>query len=320
MKKVLLLCCLFYSMSLFAQNTVQLNIHHKLGQSDFEMNMGSKNNIGDDFNVSRLQYYISEITITHDSGMKTAIDDTWLLIDATESTSVDLGAYDITQVEGVSFYIGVNEEVNHDDPASYANDHPLAPKFPSMHWGWAAGYRFVAYEGKGGSDFNHLFQFHGLEDANYFQSQIDVTALAENGLVSMDIYADYTRALENITVSSGNIVHGGFGDAQKCLENFRDFVFSPTPPISTSTIDISEINHFDVFPNPSIDNTSIVLSTTDELNYQVQVVDILGRPIQQFKSVDSNATLGLNLKYAGIYFVNLIKDGQTVISKKLIKQ
>ena len=318
MKKIILLLCLLYSMNTLAQNNIQLNIHHKLGEAEFEMNMAAKNNLDHDFKVNRLEYYISEIYILHDGEMETLLEDVYILADASEPTQVDLGNHAINQIESMKFSVGVEKGANHSDPAAYPSDHPLAPQFPSMHWGWTAGYRFVAYEGRGGSSLNQIFQLHGLEDENYFQTSIPVTATAVDSQIIINIDADYTRALEDIQVNSGPIVHGGYGDAKKCLENFRDYVFSPSGAI-TSTIDISEINHFKVFPNPSLDGQStIALSTSKNLIYQIEVVDVLGRVVQVFDKVQGSDNLDLNIKQSGMYFVNLIKEGELVKNQKLV--
>ena len=45
---------LLMSFSIIAQNTVQLNINHKLGTDDFAMNTAAQNNMANDFNISRL--------------------------------------------------------------------------------------------------------------------------------------------------------------------------------------------------------------------------------------------------------------------------
>ena len=306
-------------MSSYAQNNVQFKINHKLGDADFAMETGAKNNIDHDFEVTRLEYYISEITITHDGGTETTIEDLWILVDADQDTQVDLGDHDINAVEKVSFSTGVDPDHNHLDPASYQASHPLAPKFPSMHWGWAAGYRFVAFEGNGGSAFNQLFQLHGLEDDNYFQTEIELDIVADNNEVLLNLDADYTRALEDINVNSGVIVHGGYGEAKQCLENFRDFVFSPVSE-TTSTIDFSEVSKFEVFPNPANGTAILALETNQDLIYQVAVTDILGKQIMFFDEVNSNSTINLDLDDAGFYFVNLIKEGHPVITKKLISK
>ena len=68
MKKFLLFAvlCSVASLSSSAQNNIQFNIHHKLGDVDFELNAGAKNNIDHDFYFKRVEYYISEISIVHD--------------------------------------------------------------------------------------------------------------------------------------------------------------------------------------------------------------------------------------------------------------
>ncbi len=321
MKKSLLITVSFllFVISCFAQNSVQLNINHKLGDADFVLETNAKNNLDHDFEVTRLQYYISEITIVHDNGMETLFDETWVLVNASQPTQIDLGEKDINSVEMVKLHIGVDSSHNHLDPATYPASHPLAPQFPSMHWGWTSGYRFVAFEGYGGSNFDQLFQLHGLGNQNYFTTEIPVSVEAVNHEVIINIDADYARALEDIEVNSGLIVHGAFGAAKQCLENFRDFVFSD-PSGTTSTIDFSEVSQFNVFPNPTTGNATIALDATQDLEYEVSVTDILGRQIIFFDRVKSNSTIDLRLENTGFYFVNLIKEGQVVITQKLISK
>ena len=322
MKKYILfsLALLTFALGIHAQNSVQLNIHHKLGDADFAFNMGAKNNMDHDFNVSRLQYYISDISLLHDGGTETTIDDLHVLVNASLPTGVALGEYDITNVEAIRFHIGIGPDANHLDPASYPNGHPLAPVFPSMHWGWAAGYRFVAIEGKGGSSYNQTYELHGLGDNNYFQTEVTLDVAATNGEIIIDLDGDYTRILEDIPVKNGVIVHGDFGDAKKALQNFRDFVFSPAQ-IASPTVDFSEVNGFSVHPNPTVGGAATIsIFATQDLTYEVSVTDILGRQVQHFDSVESNSTLAVLVSQPGIYLVHLIKNGQAVITQKLVSK
>ncbi len=321
MKRLLLnlMAVLFFSTGLFAQNNIKLTIHHKLGDEDFAMQMAAKNNIDNDFKVTRLQYYISEITIVHDGGNETIFDKMWVLVNADESTLVDFGNNNINTVEAIKLQIGVDQGHNHLDPAIYPSTHPLAPSFPSMHWGWAAGYRFVAFEGVGGPNFNQQFQLHGLGDNNYFTTEIMLNEVADNNEIMINLDADYARALEDINVTSGLIVHGDFGAAQKCLENFNDYVFTASPA-STATIDFSEVSKFEVFPNPTIGNTTIALEASGNLAYSVTVTDLLGKEIRFIDHVNGSAKVDLSIRDSGLYFVQLIKNGHPVITKKLIVQ
>lgn len=310
--------CLFISLSSFAQNSIQLNIHHKLGDDAFVMQTEATNNIGNQFNVRRLEYYISEISIVHNGNIETKIDDLWVLADAGDGTTVvDLGMHNIDAIHGIKFHIGVDADHNHADPASYSSDHPLAPKFPSMHWGWAAGYRFLAYEGNGGENLNRNCELHGLGDNNYFQTVVNAEITAANNEIVLNLDADYTRVLEDINVSSGVIVHGDYAQAQKALQNFRDFVFSVSEE-ATSIVDFSEINSFDLYPNPAnVGSTSISINATQDLQYQVVIYDVLGREVQSLEDVRSNTPTALKLETAGLYIVSLVKEGQSVITKKL---
>jgi hypothetical protein len=311
---------MMFALGNYAQNSIQLNIHHKLADTDFAFNEGAKNNMEHDFNVTRLQYYISGISLIHDGGSETIIDDLHVLVNASQATQVDLGEHNITNVEAINFHIGVDPAVNHLDPASYPAGHPLAPSFPSMHWGWAAGYRFVAIEGKGGSSYNQLYQLHGLGDDNYFKTEVALDLTAENGTLTIDLDGDYTRVLEDISVNAGIIVHGDYGEARKALQNFRDYVFNPSQTVS-ATVDFSEVTGFSVYPNPTAGGSATVsVSATQDLTYSVSVTDILGRQVQFFDNIISNTTITVEAAQPGLYMVNLIKNGQAVITQKLVSK
>lgn len=299
----------------FSQNTVKLNVNHQLGVLPFTLNAEAVNNLGHDFKLSRLEYYVSQFTVVHDGGMETSINSVYTLIDASQSTMIDLGSHNITSVEAIKFYVGVDSATNHLDPSSYNASHALAPKLPSMHWGWASGYRFVALEGQGGSNFNQTMELHGLGNKNYYQAEILTTATAVNNEVVIDIYADYERALENISVSGGVFEHGDAREAATILSNFKDYVFNSFP---TSTVDFSEVNDFSVFPNPTTGKTTIRLETTQDISYQVLITDMLGREVALIENIQNNQPIETNLEQSGLYFVQLVKNGQTVITKKLL--
>jgi hypothetical protein len=305
---------LLLNINLFAQNTVQLRIHQQLGNAPFAFNTGAKNNLNDDFKLLRLEYYLSKFKIVHDGGMETSVSE-YALIGAGAMATVHLGTHNITSVEAIKFYIGVDSATNHLDPATYPASHPLSPQLPSMHWGWSSGYRFAALEGYGGSSYDQPIELHGLGDNNYNQAEVQATATVANNQLVMDIYADYTRALENISVNGGTFSHGFSGDARTLLFNLANHVFAGSP---TSTIDFSEVNNFSVFPNPTTGKATIALETTEDLTYQVVITDVLGRVVARMDEVKSNQPIETNLEQVGLYFVQLVKDGQTVMTRKLM--
>ncbi len=322
MKKSLLFFSLLFlfQMGTIAQNTVKLKIHHKLATNSFAFEEATANNMSEDFQLTRLQYYLSEIAIVHDQGTETYIQDTWLLANAGEATELDLGSHDIDAIEGISFSVGVGGHFNNSDPALYPEDHPLAPKMPSMHWGWTSGYRFAVLEGKAGSNLDQTLEIHALGAANYFRQTILYPVTPQDNEMLIHIDADYTRALENISIEAGLINHGSFSTAKQMLENFRDFVFSPTEEI-TSVKTLNEQQDFIVFPNPSAaGQTTIKLATPTNDRYEVRVMDILGKTITTVPNLTANEVVNLNLEQSGLFFVHLTKGGKTITTKKLIVQ
>lgn len=319
-KHLLLFTLILLSMSIIAQNSVVFKIHHKLGEADFAMYNAAKNNLGDDFNVTRLQYYISGISIVHDNGIVTPMDSFYILVDASTDTEADLGSYPIQHVEGIHFYIGVDPEHNHTDPAGYDPFHPLAPQAPSMHWGWAAGYRFLAFEGNGGPQYNQLIQVHGLGDQNYIKARVNLNETADNNVVTIDIDADYTHILENLSVNGGLIVHSETDEAQVALVNMRNLVFSASSG-TTATTEPNILQHFELFPNPTISGkaSAYIASIVDQV-FDIMITDINGRQTGWYTSVKTNTIIGLNFNQPGMYLVSILKNGVPVSTQKLVSK
>lgn len=313
----LILSCFTCGTTLSQVNT-ELRINHRLGSQTFQLNATGTNNMTQDFQVTRLEYYVTRITVEHDGGQFTAIsDDTVALINAADGTysSIELGTLNITNVEGVKFHVGVFAPVNNADPSLYAPSHPLAPQSPSMHWGWSAGYRFLVIEGNAGSGFSQLFQLHCLDNANYFETNVSCSAQMDGSTMAIMIDADYARGLENIDVASGPITHGAGGEALTALQNFRDYVFSA----SSETVGVEELmsNNWRLFPNPANENTVNVQFEEIKEGSRIQVLNVLGQEVLNIKANLSNE---LTVEKSGQYMVNLVLDGKVISSKKLIRQ
>jgi len=120
MKKLYFLITLIIAASFAnAQKDVYFKINHLLDGNSFDFNQTATNNGGlsgtSDYQVSRLEYYIAEITLKHDTGQTTLIPNKWILVDPSSTTNEFLGNYDISNLESITFGIGVEFDVNHDD-------------------------------------------------------------------------------------------------------------------------------------------------------------------------------------------------------------
>ncbi len=319
MKKTLLFCLIaILTINLSAQNEVILRFDHKVGEDQLAFNVQyTETEQGYDFTITRLTYYISEIEITHDGGQTTMIDDTWLLVHAPDDKDFSLGEHNITAVEGIKYWIGIDTAHNHLDPAQYALDHPLALQDPSMHWGWASGYRFIALDGMSGDNMDTEYQLHGIGDANYFDVELELLSVIEDGKVIIPIVADYMRLYRNIDVTTGPLEHSELGLPVILLENMSEIVFSP---FAYSDInDNSFDGTFNLGPNPVIDGSlSVKLNLVSGNDYNMIVTDILGREIINTDFDSGNQTVNLEFDHEGIYIVALLQNGVPVITEKVI--
>lgn len=320
MNKVLLLvsfCAI--GLGAFAQKNIKLNINHKLGDATFGYNEGSTNDVSNKFNVSRLEYYISQISITHDGGTVTNAKDVYLLVNGNTS-SFDLGSYNVTNVEAITFYIGVESPANNADPSKWPSGHALAPKSPSMHWGWASGYRFVAFEGKAGNALSTSYEIHALGNQNYFKQKIATNATEDGGSLIINLNADYSKAISSIAVQTGVITHGDYDEAATLLRNFQNKVFTNASGegnvLGMKTIEV--VNALTIYPNPSEGKIWLNVTDTRFANSEVVISDLLGNKILKTTVTGESTSLQLDVK--GLYMAKLInKDGYTSIKKFIVQ-
>lgn len=321
MKKLLLsVLSLFALLSVVqAQNKVTLHLSPRLGAAPFALNTpvsaGSY-----EYKITRLEYYISEIKITHDGGQVTPMTDMYLLVRPAIDSMYDLGTHpDITNVENITFSVGVDQAHNHLDPAAYPANHPLAPQNPAMQWGWSAGYRFVAIEGKAGANFANDYEIHALGDANYKTLTLNTVAENQsNGDKTIHLVADYAQVLNSINVSAGLIVHGSTGKAVTLMNNMKNVVFSAET--ATMTIDPSFEGTFSVSPNPSATGRVIATMTLPAgFDYRITLTDLAGRVVlnQPLAAANSSFVFENNFN-EGVYLVHLWQNERPVAVEKLV--
>jgi hypothetical protein len=314
MKKTILSLGVLLTSLLQAQTDVRISINHLYDTNPIAFNTTLTNNQQEEFEITRLEYYLTDITITHDGGQVTEASDAYLLVNAENETNVLIGNYPITNLESIEFGIGVPADVNHEDPSAYDASHALSPKIPSMHWGWASGYRFIAYEGNSGNNLGTLFQFHALGDDNFFKQTITTSGVTSGSTLTVALDADYLQALNNIPVFDGPIKHGGnYPECIQLLDNFKTSVFSvsSSAPVSISEHQGTDVN---IYPNPVTNTFNVQLSDdlTDVVRYSI--IDPLGKVVKQGGLVEGEPISTSELSN-GVYFLE-VQSGASSIAKQ----
>lgn len=302
-----------------AQQDVYLRFMHMYDGSPFTTSTIVSTPSGDNMQFNRMEYYVSGLTLYHDGGQAIDLSTTYLLVNATTPEDFNLGSHSITQLDSIRFAIGVDAASNHDDPASYTAGHPLAPRSPSMHWGWSAGYRFVCLEGEYASAAREDVQVHALGDANYFYQTIATSGSVVDGNLIIQLDADYQKTLSTVSVTGGLIVHGDYGAAVTVLDNFRDSVYTASAQ-NVSGIGIDEYAGIssDLYPNPAMPGEATLHFDAPAFG-SVKVMDLTGRTVYA-KELFGEEELRLDVQHVGVYLVQTTIEGETSAQRLVISE
>lgn len=134
-------------------------------------------------------------------------------------------------------FIGVEEDVNHDDPTAFAASSPLnIMNAGGMHWGWNPGYIFIKVEAKvdttqnGIDDFNHILVYHvGTDEYLKSVSFTDVpwkkiTDKNYRASLSLNMNTFFEQSSSPIDIYSEYLTHTGAGQEALSLKAINNFV------------------------------------------------------------------------------------------------
>ncbi|MCB0517331.1 MAG: T9SS type A sorting domain-containing protein [Lewinellaceae bacterium] len=318
---LLLFLAAIFSQGVSAQMNVTLHMHQKLGDQPLALNSATTAPGDYQIQVTRMQYYVSEIKLVHDGGQVMPVTDMHLLVSAQKDSIFSLGSFGVTAIEGIEFSIGVDKAFNHLDPASYPANHPLAPKNPTMHWGWTAGYRFICFEGKSsnnGTTFPDIFQIHTVDDANYKTVTLPVQGVMVGDQMTINIDADYTKVLTDLNVQGGVISHAANGVSAVIAENMQNYVFTPSA-LTSGTVEPGVLGQFGISPNPASGSATLRYDLPGYDCLTLTVSDLAGRTVftQPLNGSKQSVPLETNW-HPGIYVARIFSGEKFLALEKLV--
>ncbi|HMG16600.1 MAG TPA: MbnP family protein [Saprospiraceae bacterium] len=322
MKKLyILIFLLFLINSSFGQNNdLFLKISPKVDANPLVLEAGKYTAWnGVPYNICRLQYYISRITITHDGGLQTPL--TGLILLTVPKTLVyTLGNYNIQNVESLEFYIGIDSKINHTDPTVYPAGSPLAPQNPSMNWGWAAGYRFLAIEGyadSGNGLFADKYEFHAIGDELF--TKLNVTASSKkdvDGNLIIDLDADYNKLFSTVDLKGGMIVHGTDSPNTTIMSNFKDVFTSAS---ATATHENKPENFIVNYANPTKQASIKYITQTDDIRFEL--INLFGQQVYGLEHLEKSGEVILPKSIQdGLYIMSFSHANKIKYTNKIILQ
>lgn len=300
-----------------AQQKIIVEINHMLGDEIFHFNQTSQNNLDHYFTLRRLDYYLSDFKIIHSGGQVMEVPNSISLVsldDNQEKTQIDLGLLKVENIEKLSFMFGIDSVTNHSDPALYQVGHPLGPRFPTMHWGWASGYRFIAVEGKAGPANNQEMQLHALGDQYYRPFTFEVKPKVVGDTIKFELTADYRELFYNISIKQGVIVHGSDKEIVFMVDNVLQRVFSTSETSAQENVLHQE--DMILYPNPSHGFFQVKSAHSDLIAGSVQIFNTQGQKVWQH---ELNGLVNTPYLVPGSYTVRIVNSkGETLQIKPLI--
>lgn len=272
--------------------------------------------------LTRAEFYISEVEIQNPNGNMMPLTDQYLLIDASKPTDVhEMGPWDIEGVRGVKLHLGVDPAHNHADPSTYASDHPLSLQNPTMHWGWSAGYRFMAIEGKvdnnGDGKPETAFEFHNVGDEFYRALDLQTTVNAKDGTLDVHLILDYAQLFKNIVMTGSLIQHGNSFLNSKMTSNAETEKFI-TAVVQVSNKDIKvNSQHIDISPNPMRNEATVSYSFSSKNPLTMVVMNAFGQTLSLTNNLDNTGSILLQKNHLvnGVYQI-VFYDNGNLLSRK----
>ncbi|MGD1848674.1 MAG: MbnP family protein [Salibacteraceae bacterium] len=220
--------------------SLRVNIAGMVNGSNLDLGTEYTLSDGNRLRIDRLKYYLSDIRLVRTDGSETMIKDVILVdYDLTPSGNpaipnwtnefvVDAPTGEYT---GIKFDLGVRQDLNESDPATYGSDHPLSASTENMYWSWATMYKFVVLEGKadvGSGSFDESVVFHTGTNNLYRQINTisQAVVISENQQtdfdVSLDIEALFDGPGGQIDLSVSPVSHTGSGASFTLAETFTN--------------------------------------------------------------------------------------------------
>lgn len=181
---------------------LNFNIEHTIGGTDLALFTKHTLPSGEDVNLSRLSYILSNFYLVGADGTKTTFDSMYAIVEVqNNNTSFSLDQVNLGDYSAIGFSVGLDSNTNHSNPNIYPTDHPLAPINNSLHWSWQGGYIFMAIEGKTLAD-TASFAFHlaGAENRVDFEFPVDFT-VQSGPTLQVGMNYDLAKLLTNYNIA-----------------------------------------------------------------------------------------------------------------------
>jgi hypothetical protein len=226
-----------------------LNIQHKFGKSNYTPNQPYVDDENRVILITRIQYYLANIELTHDGGQTVLINRQHILMDG-ETSVYNLGTVspEIQHLEALNLDLGVDPSLNNSRPVNHPLGHALAEN--SMYSDDQQSYIFLSIEGMIDTDGDQTpdkpFSFHATGDQLLRNLTIEATANRNGTELKINLVANIANWLKDIDLEFvGNQENSGTDNERLCDNTDDHSVFYNVATTSVNTL-VSPQNQINV--------------------------------------------------------------------------
>ncbi len=207
------------------KNTVTIVFDHYVGNEKLALGSKSyKNAAGEDFTVSTLNFYVSNIALKKRDGTEVKFPDQYFLVKQSDASSLKLALKDVPAGDYVSlnYMIGVDSLRSVSDVSLRKGVLDIAGSGADMYWSWNSGYIFFKIEGSSNAsaapDKSYMYHVGGFGGYNaktannlrVITSDFGSSAATVRSGISptVHIITDVSAVFsEGLKISSVNMIH-----------------------------------------------------------------------------------------------------------------
>ena len=305
----------FSVLVLYAQKSVFLNISPVFNSNPLQMGVEVQHNSGEVYALDHFDYYVSDITLTHDGGQLTTVEQAVYIVEP-DNHVLNLGNLALENIEDIEFTVGVPARFNTQqgteamDISLYPETHPLSYQSPSMYWGWSFGYMHMIIGGGEGSNY---FELHSVGPT--LQRQVNLSVVqtdVSESQIDLYIQCNVDEWVNGLELSTTGVIHGATVLNELIMDNvLTEDVFTLSPSATSMLLNHSA-------PNIYTWEDQIIYSNLTAETSKITLFDQMGRQILNADISSSNGSIQLAENHSGLLFV-FCKDALgSVLEKQTI--
>jgi len=316
--KLLITLILLIALNLSAKEVILKINHHNDGQkvvlNDIIYTVNSY-----ETKFQRLQYYMTNFQLIDENNNEINGLEKYVIVDVNTS-EYKIGDVSESNFSKISYNFGIEKSVNNGDPSIWPKGHPLSLENDfeaQMHWGWSAGYRFLAIEGVTKDIFNrwnNVFQFHLVGNQYYSRITNDIKSYEENGKIYIEFNINLTDILYNVNLISDNFIHGSGGSNDVIASNVKNGNVFKTQVLSVKDL----FPELKITPNPANDFINLENGSINITNFEFNIYNSNGEFISNFNANNSNIFDVSNFT-TGAYYLQITNNNELIKTIKFIK-